>query len=149
MASATKNMMISESPNIPKVYFSDPTVLATSFDKVLGFIVTVLDYMLGMVMGGIGGWVIGYCLGHIVLDMFEPARLESIEAIEYWYYLPLTFGRYGAMIAACISIPVFYAISKKRVHRQITEYCETLTIKTDDFEKDTGVSSSQIEKEVA
>jgi hypothetical protein len=137
MASATKIMMISESPNIPKVHFSDPTVLKTSFSRILGAVVVLIDYAIGMAVGAIGGWVIGYCLGHIVLDMFEPARLESIEAIEYWYYLPLTLGRYGAVIAACISVPVAYLLSKRRMRYRMTECCNDEMSCTYDLKKDT------------
>ena len=123
MASATKIMMTSESPNIPKVHFSDPTVLRTVFSRILGIAVVLVNYGIKMVLGGIGGWVIGYCLGHILVDMFEPARLESIEAIKHWYYLPQSLGYCGALIAAFISVPVAYSFSKRSQHRQMTECC--------------------------
>jgi hypothetical protein len=121
MASATKIMMISESPNIPKVHFSDPTVLKTSFSRILGTVVVLIDYGIRMAAGAIGGWVIGYCLGHIFLDMFEPVRFVSFEAVEYWYYLPLAFGHCGALIAAGISIPVASFLSKRRMRCRMAE----------------------------
>ena len=136
MVSIARNI-IPEGPNQTKIHFSEPTVLKPIFSRILGVVVVLINDGIKMALGGIGGWVLGYCLGHIFLDRFEPARLESIEAIEYWYYLPLTLGRYGAVIAAFISVPVAYLLSKRRMRYRMTECCNDEMSCTYDLKKDT------------
>jgi hypothetical protein len=141
MASITDNL-ISESPNLHKVFLSGTTVSKTSGGKKRNRF--LLEYGTGVVLAGGIGWLTGYCLGHLFLDMLEPTRLVSLEAIKYWYYLPLKFGHLGAVMAACISIPGVYLLKKRHLSRLIAESYKKGIEKLDDLKKVTGADPAQI-----
>ena len=97
-----------------------------------------------MILAGGIGWTVGYCLGHIFLDMLEPDRWVSLEAIKYWYYLPLKFGHFGAMLAAGTSVPVVHLLEKMRMRHLIRESDKKGIDKLDDLKKVTGADPAQI-----
>ena len=78
------------------------------FNKVLEFIATLLEYLLGMMLGAIIGWVAGWSMGHIYQNLYEPVYFINFDTVDFWYYLPHTCAQYGAIIGACLSVPVVY-----------------------------------------
>lgn len=145
MVTETDNL-ISGSPNTHKVFLSGPAVSRTSRGKAPKRNRFLLEYSTGLILAGGIGWTVGYCLGHIFLDMLEPDRLVSLEAIKYWHYLPLKFGHFGAMLAAGTSIPVVHLLEKRHMRYLIGQSYIKGIDKLEDLKKVTGADPAQIAK---
>ena len=93
----------------------------TTFNTIIETTAAFLEYVLGIIMGSVAGWAVGWSSGSLYQDLFEPTYLTTFEAVRFWYYLPHTFGQYGAITAAYISIPIVYVASIRRFNQHVIE----------------------------
>ena len=120
METKTDNL-ISESPDTHKVFLTGPAVLKTGVERLSKIKKSrvLFKYSVGIIGAGGIGWLIGFCLGHIFLDVFEPSRHKTFASVEYWYYVPLTFGHCGAILAAILSVATVYLLSMRRIRHRV------------------------------
>lgn len=112
MISLIQNMFF-DNCRIKKAQMVSPDFLDTTLNTVLEIVTAFLEYVLGMIIGTVLGWAAGWSVGYVYQDLYEPVYLTTFEAVRFWYYLPQTFGQYGAIIATCASVPIVYIASIK------------------------------------
>ena len=120
MISLIQNMLLGNY-RIKKTQMLSPDFLDTTLNTILETAAAFLEYVLGMITGAMLGWAAGWSVGHIYQDLYEPVHFTTFEAIRLWYYIPHTFGQYGAIIAACVSIPIVYIASIKGLNQSTGE----------------------------
>ena len=120
MISLIQNMFL-DNCRIKKTQMLSPDFLDTIFNTILEITASVLEYVLGMIIGAVVGWAAGWSIGHIYQDLYEPVYFTTFEAVRFWYYIPHTFGQYGAIITACTSIPIAYIASIKGLNQSSGE----------------------------
>jgi hypothetical protein len=116
MISLIQNMFFGNY-RIKKAHMVSLDFLDTTLNTVLEIVIAFLEYVLGMIIGIVLGWAAGWSVGYVYQDLYEPVYLTTFEAVRFWYYLPQTFGQYGAIIAACVSIPIVYIASVKNLNQ--------------------------------
>ena len=143
--SKTDNL-ISESPDTHKVFLTGPNVFKISVERLskIKRSRSLFKYSIGIIPAGGIGWLTGFCLGHIFLDMFEPPRHATFESVEYWYSVPLTFGHCGAILAAILSVATVYLLSLTRIRHRVEKDSNNGTNNRRGLEKATEVSSAQM-----
>ncbi|MHC5091963.1 MAG: hypothetical protein ACYSOJ_10140 [Planctomycetota bacterium] len=112
---------ILESPDTHKVFLTGPSVFKTGVERLSKIKKSraLFKYSIGIIGAGGIGWLTGFCLGHIFLDVFEPSRHKTFESVEYWYSVPLTFGHCGAILAAILSVATVYLLSLRRIRHRV------------------------------
>ena len=138
--------LISESPDTHKVFITGPTVFKTSVERLSKKKRSrpLFKYSIGIIGAGGIGWLTGFCLGHIFLDVFEPSRHKTFESVEYWYYVPLTFGHCGAILAAILSVATVYLLSMRRIRHRVEKDSQNRANERRELENVTEASSAQM-----
>jgi len=138
--------LILESPDTHKVFLTGPSVFKTGVKRLSKIKKSraLFKYSIGIIGAGGIGWLTSFCLGHIFLDVFEPSRHKTFESVEYWYYVPLTFGHCGAILAAILSVATVYLLSMRRIRHRVEKDSQNGTNDRRELEKVAEACSAQM-----
>lgn len=107
--------------------------------------VTALECLFGLHLGAIAGWCGGWFMGSGYQNTCNSVALSSFEEIQNWYFLPHTFGQYGAIAGALIGTLAVIFISKRIKRNRILDLYQKGVTRPYDLAKFTGLSRQRVE----
>jgi len=115
-------------------------------DKLLFFAKPAVEYVFGMHIGFVFGWLVGLCAGHSYVQHFEPAYLENLSTLSYWREAPYILAKHGALTGLIIGVIAIAIINGTILKQRVTSLFEKKITNPNEIARLLDKSVGQIER---
>ena len=87
-----------------------------------GFIKGVVEYGFGMYLGAAFGWILGWFIGDVYVEHFEPvyfSDLANLSELTQWSKMPYEFAAVAKFCGATIGAMIIMIINSRLLTKRI------------------------------
>lgn len=88
-------------------------------NRLLLFVGTIVEYLFGMHIGAVAGWLAGLCLANTYVEYFEPVYMNDLTELYRWRLMPGRYAITGATIGLLIGAVAIALIKNKLLAKRI------------------------------